>query len=172
MPDRRVPNQHTCSDKACQRKRKNRNQARYRARDPVIRESDRDSNRKLKARDPDYYRRWRQAHEEYVKRNREQQIERNRRRRKAQKEKACRDREEPKEKVIVRENERIANVTAISAYLVLNEELKCSLLNGMEEIVKVDLILRQVKQNEEDRYALSEDCKGSRDGMEVSHGLR
>ena len=146
FPDARVKNQKTCSAKACQRKRKNKNQKALRDRDPSYKERDREAICRLREQKPDYWRDWRRNHPKAVERNRQQQRERNRKRRQfrepAGEETGLVPREEGPP-VTKTEKAGIAKVDSISAQVVLNQEIEPTLDEHGQWIAKVDLIFRE-----------------------------
>lgn len=82
-PHRSVPKQKFCSDRNCQRKRKQDWERKKLATDEAYRSNKADSQRSWRARNPDYNREYRRTHPEAVQRNRIKQRERNSRKRKA-----------------------------------------------------------------------------------------
>jgi hypothetical protein len=74
------PNQHCCSEAACQRERKRRWQRRKRGTDPDYRANEQAAQRRWAGEHRSYWRQWREAHPDYVERNRAAQRARNARR--------------------------------------------------------------------------------------------
>lgn len=69
-PNPRVKNQHYCSEKSCQRARKNRWQREKMATDPDYQANRRESQKKWLKRNRGYWRKYRSRHPDYCKRNR------------------------------------------------------------------------------------------------------
>jgi hypothetical protein len=74
----RNPNQHYCSQKACQKKRQNQWRQQKRQQDRDYRDNQRVANRNWRKKNPHYWQSYRAARADYVVKNRERQRERDR----------------------------------------------------------------------------------------------